>query len=35
MKIKGPSMKIMLLNKVVKHPLFKTNFDIEMFKNSF
>jgi hypothetical protein len=31
MKIKGPFMKVMLLNEVVKHPLFKPNFDIEFF----
>jgi hypothetical protein len=30
-KIKGPFMKVMLLNEVVKHPLFKPNFDIEFF----
>ncbi len=29
LKIKGPFMKVMLLNEVVKHPLFKPNFDIE------
>jgi hypothetical protein len=28
-KTKGPFMKIMLLNEVVKHVLFKPNFDIE------
>jgi hypothetical protein len=28
MKIKGPFMKVMPLNEVVKHPLFKPNFDI-------
>ncbi len=31
MKIKGPFMKIMSLNEVVKHPLFKPNFDIGIF----
>jgi hypothetical protein len=31
MKIKGPFMKVMLLNEIVKHPLFKSNFDIEFF----
>jgi len=31
MKIKGPFMKVMLLDEVVKHPLFKPNFDIEFF----
>jgi hypothetical protein len=28
MKIKGPYMKVMSLNEVVKHLLFKPNFDI-------
>ncbi len=28
-KTKGPFMKIMLLNEVVKHALFEPNFDIE------
>jgi hypothetical protein len=28
MKTKGPFMKIMLLNVLVKHPLFKPSFDI-------
>jgi len=28
MKIKGPFMRVMSLNEVVKHPLFKPNFDI-------
>ncbi len=31
MKTKGPFMKIMLLNVVVKHPLFKPKFDIDFF----
>jgi hypothetical protein len=31
MKTKGPFMKIMLLNVFIKHPLFKSNFDIEFF----
>jgi hypothetical protein len=31
MKTKRPFMKIVLLNEVVKHPLFKPNFDIEFF----
>jgi hypothetical protein len=31
MKIKGPFMKAMLLNEVIKHPLFKPNFDIGVF----
>jgi len=35
MKIKGPSMKIMSLNEVVKHPLFKPNFDIGILFDSF
>jgi hypothetical protein len=35
MKIKGPFMKVVLLNEVVKHPLFKLNFDIEIFIYSF
>jgi hypothetical protein len=30
MKIKGPFMKVMSLNEVVKHLLFKPNFDIEI-----
>ncbi len=28
MKINGPFMKVVLLNEVVKHHLFKPNFDI-------
>jgi hypothetical protein len=35
MKIKGPFMKVMLLNEVVKHPLFKPNFDIGNLFDSF
>jgi len=35
MKIKGPFMKVMSLNEVVKHLLFKPNFDIGMFFYSF
>jgi hypothetical protein len=35
MKIKGPFMKVMSLNEVVKHPLFKPNFDIGIFFDSF
>jgi len=31
MKIKGPFMKIMLLNEIDKHSLFKQNFDIRIF----
>ncbi len=31
MKIKGPFMKVVLLNEVVKHPLFKSNFDCKSF----
>jgi len=31
MKIKGPFMKVVSLNEVVKHPLFKPNFDIGIF----
>jgi hypothetical protein len=31
MKTKGPFMKIVLLNETVKHPLFKPNFNIEIF----
>jgi hypothetical protein len=31
MKTKGAFMKIILLNVVVKHPLFKPKFDIEFF----
>jgi hypothetical protein len=35
MKIKGPFMKVVLLNEVVKHLLFKPNFDIGILSNSF
>jgi hypothetical protein len=35
MKIKGPFMKIVSLNEVVKHPLFKPSFDIEILFDSF
>jgi hypothetical protein len=35
MKIKGSFMKAMSLNKVVKHPLFKPNFDIGILFDSF
>jgi hypothetical protein len=35
MRNKGPIIKVMLLNEVVKHPLFKPNFDIESFFYSF
>jgi hypothetical protein len=35
MKTKGPFMKVVLLNEVVKHPLFKPNFDIEIFLTHF
>jgi hypothetical protein len=28
MKTKGPFMKVVLFNEIVKHPLFKPNFDI-------
>jgi hypothetical protein len=31
MKIMGSFMKVMSLNEVVKHPLFKPNFDIGIF----
>ncbi len=31
MKIKDPFMKIVLLNKIVKHLLFKQNFNIGIF----
>ncbi len=31
MKTKKPFMKIVLLNEIVKYPLFKPNFDIEFF----
>lgn len=35
MKTKGLFMKVVLLNKVVKHLFFKPNFDIENFRDSF
>jgi hypothetical protein len=35
MKTKGHFIKIMLLNVIVKHPLFKPNFDIELFFTHF
>jgi hypothetical protein len=35
MKTKGPFVKVMLLNEVVKNPLFKPNIDIERFFYSF
>jgi hypothetical protein len=35
LKIKGPFMKVMSLNEVVKHPLFKPKFDIGNFFDSF
>jgi hypothetical protein len=35
MKIKRPFMKVMLWNEVVKHYLFKSNFDIENLFDSF
>jgi hypothetical protein len=35
MKTKGLFMKVMLLNEVVKHILFKPNFDIRMIFYSF
>ncbi len=35
MKIKGPFMKVMSLNEVIKHPLFKPKFDIGIVFNSF
>ncbi len=31
MKIKGPFMKVVSLNEVVKHPSFKPNLDIGIF----
>ncbi len=34
MKTKGPFMKVVLLNEVVKHPLFKLNVDIGKFCDS-
>jgi hypothetical protein len=35
MKIKGPFMKVVLLNKAIKHSLFKPNFDIGILFDSF
>jgi len=35
MKIKGPFVKVMLLNEVIKHLLLKPNFDIGRFFDSF
>jgi len=35
MKIKGPFMKVVSLNEVVKHHLFKPDFDIEILFDSF
>jgi hypothetical protein len=35
MKIKGPFMKVVSLNEVVKHTLFKPNFDIGILFDSF
>jgi hypothetical protein len=35
MKIKGPFMKVVSLDEVVKHPFFKPNFDIEILFDSF
>jgi hypothetical protein len=35
MKTKGPFVKIVLMNEVVKHSLFKPNFDIGRFFDSF
>jgi hypothetical protein len=35
MKIKGPFMKAMSLNEIVKHLLFKPNFDIGLLFDSF
>jgi hypothetical protein len=34
MKIKGPFMKVMLFNEIVKHLLFKPNLDIRRFCDS-
>ncbi len=33
MKIKKPFMKVLSLNEIVKHPLFKPKFDIGIFLN--
>ncbi len=35
MKIKGPFMKAMSLNEVIKHPLFKPSFNIGILFYSF
>ncbi len=35
MKIKGPFVKVLLLNEIIKHPLFKPNFDNGRFFDSF
>ncbi len=35
MKTKWPFMKVMLLNEILKHPLFKPNFDIGNLFDSF
>jgi hypothetical protein len=35
MKTKGLFVEVMLLNEIVKHSLFKPNFDIERFFGSF
>jgi hypothetical protein len=35
MNIKGPFMKVVLLNEVVKHPLFKPKFGIGIIFYSF
>jgi hypothetical protein len=35
MKIKEPYMKVVSSNKIVKHHLFKPNFDIEILFDSF
>ncbi len=35
MKIKGPFIKVMSLNEVLKHPLFKPNCDIGILFDSF
>jgi hypothetical protein len=35
MKIKGPFMKVVSLNEIVKHFLFDPNFDIEILFDSY
>jgi hypothetical protein len=35
MRTKGPFVKVVLLNEVVEHPLFKPNFDIGRFFDPF